>query len=205
MKPLKDRDLATFFDECAHNGYMASFLPEDEPKVEELIQRWAITPGSRVLEPGCGSGRLTDRLSAAVGTDGAVYATDLSPEMIRCARERKLPEQVRLFQGSAERIQADDGFFDMAILFCVFPHFSNQARTLDEINRVLKPNGSLWINHLKDSRTLNETHRDVSKITIAHHLAGIDEMKNLLSEHGFTVTEFLDSLETGYSVSAEKY
>ena len=41
-----------------------------------LIKFWGITPGSRVLEIGCGQGDCTTVLADAVGPDGHVDAVD---------------------------------------------------------------------------------------------------------------------------------
>ena len=41
-----------------------------------LIKFWGITPGSRVLEIGCGQGDCTTVLADAVGPDGLVDAVD---------------------------------------------------------------------------------------------------------------------------------
>jgi ubiquinone/menaquinone biosynthesis C-methylase UbiE len=49
--------------------------------------RLNVAPGSRVLEIGCGTGLNFPHLRAAVGPTGKVYGVDLSPGMLRKARE----------------------------------------------------------------------------------------------------------------------
>lgn len=41
-----------------------------------LVKFWGITPGSRVLELGCGQGDCTTVLADAVGPDGHIDAVD---------------------------------------------------------------------------------------------------------------------------------
>jgi len=201
---INDGELGAYFDDCARRAFMDSFSPEEEERLTELFTAWDIGPGCRVLEPGCGSGRLTVRLAAAVGPGGMVYACDLSEEMMRRARARELPGNVRFACASAETIQADDGYFDRAICFHVFPHFSDQKRTLREFHRVLKPGGSLRVTHFRDRGTINRRHSVMTAPLIAHAIPDEDGMRSLLSGTGFTVIEIADSEEAGYRVHAVK-
>lgn len=202
MVKINDSEIGAFFDECARNSVFESFAPGDEEKLAELFKRWDISPGMRIVEPGCGAGRLTERLAAAVGNNGFVYAFDLSGEMIRRARARNLPGCVRFACGSVEAIPVEDSSFDSAVCFNVFPHFSDSKAALDELHRVLKPGGQLRINHFRSRASLNEMHRNASQVIIAHEMPDTAEMKHLLETHGFTATELLDSAETGYNLHA---
>ena len=202
MTEIINSDIGAFFDECARNSVFESFAPGDEEKLAALLKRWDIGPGMRIVEPGCGAGRVTERLADAVGPGGLVYAFDLSEEMIRRARARKLPGSVRFACGSVEAIPTEDALFDIAVCFSVFPHFSDPPAALDELHRVLKPGGQLWINHFRNRASLNEMHRNASQVIIAHELPDAVEMKRLLATHGFIVTELLDSAKTEYSLLA---
>lgn len=51
---------------------------EDRPKIARLPSTAEIRPGVSVLEPGCGTGRLTAILSNAVGSAVRVIALDIS-------------------------------------------------------------------------------------------------------------------------------
>ena len=51
------------------------------------VERLNLKPGDRVLEVGCGTGRNLTFLSGAVGTDGRVYAVDISEGMLAKAGE----------------------------------------------------------------------------------------------------------------------
>jgi demethylmenaquinone methyltransferase/2-methoxy-6-polyprenyl-1,4-benzoquinol methylase len=53
--------------------------------------RLALTPGERVLEIGCGTGRNFPHLREAVGPEGQIIGVDLSPGML--ARSRELCER----------------------------------------------------------------------------------------------------------------
>ncbi len=71
--------------------------------------------GQRVLEVGCGDGRLTLRL-ARLGAE--VHAIDPDPKLIRAAR-RGLPgrfaERIRYQVGTAEQLKHPDDSFDLVV------------------------------------------------------------------------------------------
>ena len=69
----------------------------------------------RVLEIGCGDGRLTLRL-ARLGAN--VLAIDPSPESIRVARSKKpsrFADQIRFSVGNAERLKNKSESFDIVV------------------------------------------------------------------------------------------
>ena len=51
----------------------------------KTIEALALNRGDRVLEIGCGTGRNLELLSSAVGSDGKVFAVDVSEGMLKKA------------------------------------------------------------------------------------------------------------------------
>ena len=81
----------------------------------EALRRFADFDGLRVLELGCGDGRLT----VGVAGDGAsVFAFDPDAELIEDAR-RSLPpelsERVAYRVASAQEVEIERGAFDLAL------------------------------------------------------------------------------------------
>ena len=196
-----EKDVGCFFDECARQGYMESFSSEELLKLKAAMERWNIRPGQRILEPGCGSGRLTEYLARAAGSQGEVFACDLSEEMLRLALKRKLPGHVTFFRGSVNTIPRDNNFFDTVVCLAVFPHFSDRTLALKEILRVLKPGGSMWIEHFQSRAAINTLHKNSSDVIVSHLIPPDDEMNSLLTRAGFEVAGIWDS-EEGYRAHA---
>ena len=89
----------------------------DPAKVEAQALKQAVAwRGKRVLELGCGAGRLTLRL-ASLGPS-RIDALDPDPDEIRLAR-RNLPARLRGLihygVGQAEHIRKSDGAFDIVV------------------------------------------------------------------------------------------
>jgi SAM-dependent methyltransferase len=133
-------------------GTEKSFFQSGESNVREHIHGdlenicQARDPGSmRIVEIGCGAGRLTKALAALFGE---VHAVDVSAEMIRLAGEEvgTLPN-VRLYvNNGADLSILPSSSFHFAFSFLVFQHIPEQLIVesyIREVHRVLVP-GALF-------------------------------------------------------------
>jgi ubiquinone/menaquinone biosynthesis C-methylase UbiE len=197
----EEERIRAFFDQRA--DIFDSFAPDEEERIGECLREWGIRPGMRVLEPGCGSGRLTVRLAEATGPDGEVWAFDLSGAMIERARGRGLPAHVRFTQTSANDIPCGADRFDRVICFNAFPHFTDRKRAVAEMARVLKPGGLLFIRHLRSRDDLNTFHRNAAPELADHQIPPDDEMCELLLGAGLGGV-VISGGNAPYSVRAEK-
>ncbi|MDQ6747543.1 MAG: methyltransferase domain-containing protein [Candidatus Dormibacteraeota bacterium] len=99
--------------------------------------------GDRVLEIGCGMGRMTRAIAARVEE---VVGVDISPEMIARGQEALADiNNVSLVLGNGHNLEGQpDATFDACYSFVVFQHVPSAAVVCDyivEIGRVLKPGG----------------------------------------------------------------
>jgi ubiquinone/menaquinone biosynthesis C-methylase UbiE len=107
----------------------------------ELVVREADLRGRRVLDLGCGTGRLA--VALAERGIAQVWGVDASPEMLAVARG-KLPASVGLRQGRAEDLPFRDGWFDRAAMWLVV-HLVDRPAAFREVARVLVPHGRLAV------------------------------------------------------------
>jgi ubiquinone/menaquinone biosynthesis C-methylase UbiE len=122
---------------------------------EGVPKRWAIAqlavqPGERVLEVGVGTGAVLLELARAAASDEPrVFGVDLSPEMLRVAREKLaaagLSKAVELREGDACALPYDDASMDALFSSYVLDllSFEDIGRALAEFGRVLRPGGRL--------------------------------------------------------------
>jgi SAM-dependent methyltransferase len=93
---------------------------------------------ARVLDAGCGSGRLLDELTAY----GHVSGLDINPESVAVAKRRG-HEDVQ--EGVVEGLPWEDETFDLITSLDVVEHTADDRVTLRELRRVLRPGGYLLV------------------------------------------------------------
>jgi SAM-dependent methyltransferase len=92
--------------------------------------------GRRVLDVGCGTGRLAQALAER---GAKVWGVDSSPEMLAEARAGA-GRRVGFKLGRAEALPFRDGWFDRAVLRLAV-HLVDRAAAFPELARVLRPGG----------------------------------------------------------------
>jgi arsenite methyltransferase len=118
-----------------------------------------LRPGERVVDVGCGAG--IDSLIAAkkVGPEGRVIGVDMTPAMLQKARqaakEAGLPN-VEFREGYAEALPISSDWADVLISNGVLNLMPDKAAALNEMARVLKPNGRLQIGDILVQKAVPE-------------------------------------------------
>lgn len=141
--------------------YVHGYSPAEESRLRSqanilvrfIHDKTIFAPGSRVLEPGCGTGAQT--ASLVTRNPGVSFVSvDHSTESLAIARERVriacegLPADAH---GSVEFRLADilalpfaDGEFDGAFICFVLEHLSAREQALREIRRALRPGARVY-------------------------------------------------------------
>jgi ubiquinone/menaquinone biosynthesis C-methylase UbiE len=117
--------------------------PTDERwwEVFDALVREGDLRGRRVLEVGCGTGRLA--AAFAEHAYAKVWAVDPSPEMLAIARARA-PRGVAFKQARAEALPFKDGWFERVAAMLVV-HVLDRPRAFAEARRVLGDDGRFVI------------------------------------------------------------
>jgi demethylmenaquinone methyltransferase/2-methoxy-6-polyprenyl-1,4-benzoquinol methylase len=186
---------ARFFDAQAQAEWAApDYTPQERAKIAEVFHSLSSLVGQTVLEPGCGTGRLTQILADRVGPQGRVLAMDISPQMVQMARAKVGGlSNVHLRCASMESCALPWGEVDLVFCHQVFPHFDDQEHAAEIISLCLRPGGRLVILHLISSRKINDLHRKASTAVAQDMLPEQEQMHRIMNQVGLTVEELLDA------------
>lgn len=112
---------------------------------KRLLEYVDLTEQANVLDLGCGTGRLLERLATKFpelrGT-----GLDLSSKMLQVARlsNRHHPRLI-FIEGKAEALPFGDGQFDAVFNSISFLHYLEPKQVLQEVARVLTPGGRFYL------------------------------------------------------------
>jgi ubiquinone/menaquinone biosynthesis C-methylase UbiE len=194
---------AHFFDAEVESEWSSKEYDQDELiKIERILEAGSIREGSRVVEPGCGTGRLTLLIAERISPGGLILANDISPKMVEKAIKRlRGSSNVRLTWGTIEDAKLEHASFDAVICHNVFPHFDDKAKAVSRLRSALKPSGVFVVSHFMSSAGINDLHRKTNPAVAQDNLPTGDEMRKMFKSSGMNV-EFVHDDENGYLLKA---
>jgi len=158
---------------------------------EDLLRRMREGLGDRrsgrILDLACGAGIVVEALAADAER---VVGVDLTPEMLRRARERCADHaNVELHEGAVESLPFADGSFDAVVTRLSIHHFQEPARALGEARRVLAAGGRLVVLDIVASEVPEEAllHNSLEALRDPSHvrLLPASELRQVIASAGF--------------------
>jgi phosphatidylethanolamine/phosphatidyl-N-methylethanolamine N-methyltransferase len=170
--------------------YDAVFGPVLQPGRKAVVQALNLRAGDRVLEVGVGTG-----LSLPLyPRDVKITGIDLSREMLEKARRRverrHLPNIEALHEMDAESMTFPDASFDKIVAMYVLPVVENPHKLLQELHRVCRPDGDIFIvNHVRsDNRLIAAFEKGLARFSDTIGFRADFELRDMVS-HADEVTE----------------
>jgi ubiquinone/menaquinone biosynthesis C-methylase UbiE len=105
----------------------------------------------RVLDVGSGAGQIAKHLLKYSDPRAEIICFDLSPEMLRRARQRLHSDRPRFVVGDLTRLPFADGSFDCATCGYVLEHLPDARLGLSELARVLTPGARMLLLTTEDT------------------------------------------------------
>jgi ubiquinone/menaquinone biosynthesis C-methylase UbiE len=165
----------------------------------DLVDGAALRPGERILDVACGPGVVARVAAEHVGSTGRVDALDLNPGMLAVARS--LPPvpgaPVTWYEGSVLALPFPDAVFDVVFCQLGLQFFPDRPTALQEMRRVLVPDGRLALNvfgpiehnpatHALANALDRHLHPDASTAKRTEHaLADSEGLRRLVTDAGF--------------------
>ena len=161
-----------------------------------IVSNYEISEGMKVLELGCGTGSLWMGHDDIVGKLGKLVLTDLSGGMLETARKNIGDRSNTEYQvADIQDLPFEDNAFDMVIANSMLYHVPNLGKGINEVRRVLKPDGVFYC------ATLGENNF-VEQLAEWFRLSG----ENFSPNHNFTMQNGGQKLRIAFSeVDAKLY
>jgi ubiquinone/menaquinone biosynthesis C-methylase UbiE len=184
MTESKAQNLREEFNRWAEAGRGEGMEQDHLPITLPVLEKMRLGATDTVLDVGCGSGWLTRRIAQMV-PQGRVVGMDVSDQMIRVARRTSLEQDNVLYvTGEVGEIPWEANFFTQAISVESAYYWPAPAAGVQEIFRVLRPGGSLWIliNYYRDNP---HCHQWGALLEVDTHLLLAKEWAELFGAAGF--------------------
>ncbi len=145
--PVPPRDLW-----AVHDDYLA-FGQRDSSTLRHLcgVHGLAVEGPLRILDFGCGTGRVLRHLVDITAAGGEVWGADLESDRIDWCRSNLSPPFRFLTLNTAPHLPFEDDYFDLIIGGSVFTHITDQDDSwLLELRRATRPGGLLYLSVMDD-------------------------------------------------------
>lgn len=182
---------------------------------KRLVRALGVSRGHKVLDIGCGTGRLGAHVARIVGVDGEVIGIDPLPLRVAVAARRE-PAVFKASVGVAEDLSRfEPDHFDLVSLNSVLHWSQDPPKVLGEVRRVLRRKGRLGLSVANRGRVDQRTRLVLEALS---HVDGVDmgrvpsevpgavgwrQLSALINQAGFSSHTLSDEVLTDYHPSLD--
>jgi len=159
LEPIKARMKATWMA-----GDYTTFSTYMEPGAIDLLARWKVAPGERLLDVACGAGQLAIP-AARQGIEST--GVDIATNLVEAARGRAAAEMLDAVfdEGDAESLPYEEASFDAVASLFGAMFAPRPERAAAELMRVCRPGGRILMGNWTPESFVGDMFR-----TIGRHL-----------------------------------
>lgn len=192
---MEKKDIIHFFDHLAPQ-WDADMI-RDDAIIGKILDGAQVRSGAEILDVACGTGVLIpDYLARNAAT---VTAVDISPEMVKIAREKFPQDNVEILCADIETVPLDRKF-DCVLVYNAFPHFPDPDHLIQVLSGMLKPGGTLTVAHGM-SRAKIDRHHEGTASKVSRGLMHEDDLAAIFEKY-LTVTVKISD-DTMYQVTGK--
>ncbi|MFX1567543.1 MAG: class I SAM-dependent methyltransferase [Promethearchaeota archaeon] len=199
------------------NGKLGGLIARGMNRGHSKLAKWglsnfSIEPNYAILDIGCGGGGNIKHFAKTI-TDGKIFGIDYSETAVDISMKvnKKFIEKgtVEINQGSVSSLPFEDNYFDLVTGFETSYFWPDLIRDLQEIYRVLKPNGHLiltnegYICNNEKKRKIAENWSKLGDFPI--HTP--NEYREFLKDAGYSNIQIFENYDKGWitAICMKKY
>ena len=189
-------EVRAFFD--AYAPKWDEEMIRNEYAINTILHYSGLYPGCSVLDVACGTGVLVpDYQKRGVGR---IVGIDISPWMLRIAKEKFQQDGVEFVCADAAEYDAGERF-DSIVVYNAFPHFVDKEKLIAHLASMLKPDGILTVAHGM-GRDLIDAHHSGAARAVSSRLMPVKELAAIFARH-LTVETMISTPEM-YQVAGRR-
>jgi ubiquinone/menaquinone biosynthesis C-methylase UbiE len=168
-------------------------------RIQVMSEYLDIRPNDILLDIGGNSGKVTEAYS---NNCGEIVVLEPKRNIVEYGKSRR--PNIKFIEGQAENISLPNEYFDKVIASASFHHFSDQDKALEEMKRVLKPDGKIIILEIDPNTPRGKSLKFCE--TLFHTGAKLyqpSQLSKKIEEHNLQVL-YTDSTTIGYFLTAVK-
>ena len=124
---------------------------------DNKLKPFDIRKGQTVIDYGCGTGRYLPGASALVGENGLIYAVDIHELAIKCAFQqikKNNLKNVKPIRTDGKTVDIPSHTADIIYALDMFHMVKDTKAFLQELNRLMRPDGTLYLEDGHQPRAL---------------------------------------------------
>lgn len=115
-----------------------------KPDCISILPELKLRPNLKILDVGCGNGRLLFKLAALL-KDCELHGIDIKPHQIHKNQSKNNYGNLLFQCAPSENLPFESEYFDILTCTSALQKFPQKLRSLDEMYRVLKSNGEFYL------------------------------------------------------------
>lgn len=170
MEKIEKKDLM----KLSYTDFVSLICEENRPSggkftIREIAKNSFVNEKSKVLEIGCTNGFSSLEINKL--TNCSVIGVDINQNSVDNANKRIIengldPSKVSFEYGNAENLRFEDNEFDLIICGNAMSFVSNKSKAIEELKRVLKPNGfisivPIWYLDTPDEKIISKVNEEL--------------------------------------------
>lgn len=173
----------------------------------KALTSWGLThvniePDYVILDVGCGGGKTVSRL-AQLAVLGKVFGIDYSVDMVEYSKKvnKKLiaENRVEIIEDTVEKTGFPDNFFDLVTAIETYYFWPSFPDALQEIKRVLKPDGKLlMVNEMVKDGVYEVEHAEIIEKAQVR-LISLEEIRNIMQSVGFANVQVFTKVKSPWN------
>ena len=192
---LDTKDLAEQYDGVSESQFADGCV---------LLEKLLVKPGDSVLDIGCGTGALGQKIIGVIGKSGRYIGVDPSKERINVAVARTIQSNAMFRVGVAEDLSFIPDFsIDIVFINWVFHWVPDKQIVLKNILRVLRPGGKIGFTiPSKELREIVELTKVIDEaLRKPPYKAFVRSEQSTQKQYNLTATELIELLtEAGLKI-----